>query len=69
MLSLFWIIAVVLVVGVLLWGLNSIQSIDPAMKQLARVLIILIVTLFVLYFLFGMFANGFPMHGFAGPCR
>ena len=69
MLSLFWIIAVVLVAGVLLWGLNSVQSIDPAMKQLARVLIILIVTLFVLYFLFGMFANGFPMRGLAGPCR
>ena len=69
MMSLFWIIAVILVAGVLLWGFNSLPGIDPALKQIARVLVIVVVLIMVLYFLFGMFAGGAPFHGFAGPCR
>ncbi len=67
MMSFFWIIAVVLIAGVVLWALNSLPGIDPAMKQVARVLIIVCVVVFVLYFLFGLFAGG-GMH-LPGPCR
>lgn len=68
MYPLFWIIATVIIAGVLLWALNAFPAIDPTMKQIARVLIILVVVIMVLYFLFGMFAGG-GFHGFAGPCR
>ena len=69
-LGLFWIIAVVIIAGVVLWALNSFPAIDPTMKQIARVLIIVLVVVMVLYFLFGLFAGGgIGMHSFSGPCR
>jgi len=68
-LGLFWIIAVVIIAGVVLWALNSFPAIDPTMKQIARILIILLVVVMVLYFLFGLFAGGgIGMH-MPGPCR
>lgn len=69
-LGLFWIIAVVIIAGVILWALNAFPAIDPTMKQIARILIILVVVILVLYFLFGLVAGGgMPMHSFASPCR
>ena len=69
-LGLFWIIAVVIIAGVVLWALNSFPAIDPTMKQIARILIILLVVVMVLYFLFGLFAGGgIGMHSLPGPCR
>ena len=64
----FWIIATIIIAGVLLWALNAFPAIDPTMKQIARVLIILFVVLTVLYFLFNLFAGsgavGHPLfHG------
>lgn len=68
--SLFWIIAVVIVAGVVLWVLNSFPAIDPTMKQIARILIILVVVIMVLYFLFSLVGGGgLAFHGMAGPCR
>lgn len=68
--SLFYIIAVVIIAGVVLLAINSFPAIDPAMKQIARVLIIVLVVVMVLYFLFGLFAGGgVGFHGLPGPCR
>jgi hypothetical protein len=67
--SLFYIIAVVIIAGVCLWALNAFPAIDPTMKQIARVLIILFVVILVLYFLFSMVGGGMGLHGMAGPCR
>jgi hypothetical protein len=65
--SFFWIIAVVIIAGVLLWAINAFPAIDATMKQIARVLIIVMVVIVVLYFLFGLFAGG-GVH-LPGPCR
>jgi hypothetical protein len=48
------VILVLLVVGVLLWGLSQIPAIDPAIRQIIRVVIIVIVAIWLIYLLFGL---------------
>lgn len=71
MMTLFYIVAVLIVAGLLLWFLGQVPAIDPAMKQLIRAVIIIFACLFVLFELFGMFGGmaGSGFHGFPGPCR
>jgi hypothetical protein len=67
MYPLFYILAVLIVAGLLLWFLGQIPAIDAAMKQLIRAVIIIFACIFVLYEMFGMFGGGF--HGLPGPCH
>lgn len=48
------IIVILLVVGLLLWALNSWPAIDPAMKQIIRIIVIVVACLWIL----GMFFPG-----------
>ena len=69
MMTLFYIVAVLVVAGVLLWALAQLSGIDATIKQLIKVVVIVFAVLFVLYQLFGVF-GGMPggFHGFPGPC-
>lgn len=52
------IILVLLVVGVLLWGLSAIPAIDPTIKQFIRVAIIVVVAIWLIYILAGVLGSG-----------
>ena len=67
MITLFYIVAVLIVAGLLLWFLGQVPAIDPAMQQLIRAVIIIFDALFALLELFGLFSGG--VHGFPGPVR
>ncbi len=49
--QLIWVVCVLLVVGVLLWGLNQIPGIDGTIKSVARTIIIVVVAIYLIYFL------------------
>jgi heme A synthase len=49
---LFMIVAIVLVVGVLIWGLNRV-NIDPELRQWARVILIVVAALWLIYLVAG----------------
>lgn len=53
-------ILVLLLVGVLLWGLNAIPAVDPTIKQFIRVAIIVVVAIWVIVILAQMFGTGVP---------
>lgn len=59
LLELIWVIAALLIVGVLLWGLNQLPGIDPTLKTIIRVIIIVILLIWLIYFIAGM-AAGLP---------
>jgi hypothetical protein len=67
--QIFYIIAVLVVVGLALWFLGQIPAIDATMKQLIRAVLIIFAVLFCLYEVFGMFSGGGGFHSFAGPCH
>ena len=69
MISFFYIIAVLVVAGLMLWFLGQLPAIDPTMKQLIRAVIIIFAVLLTLWFLFGIFSgSGVGMH-MPSPCR
>jgi hypothetical protein len=41
------IVVVLLVVGILLWGLNALPGVDPTIKQIIRVVVIVIALLWI----------------------
>jgi hypothetical protein len=41
------IVVVLLVVGILLWGLNALPGVDPTIKQIIRVVLIVIALLWI----------------------
>ena len=53
------ILLVLLVVGVILWGLGQFP-LDPTIARLIRVVIIVIVAIWLIYLLFGLLGGGFP---------
>jgi len=57
-LGLFYIIAVILIAGVLLWGLNQFPAIDATIKQVVKVLVIVVVCIIVIWFLYGIVTSG-----------
>lgn len=61
--ELVWVIAALLIVGVLLWGLNQIPGIDPAIKAIVRVIIIVVLAIFLIYFLAGLVTHLPPLPG------
>ncbi len=56
--NLIWIIAALLILGVLLWALNQIPGIDPTIKAVVRVIVIVIVAIWLIYFLASLFSAG-----------
>ncbi len=55
--SLLWMLAAVLIAGVLVWALDALPGIDPAFKQVARVIIIAVLMIYVILLLFGWLAG------------
>lgn len=47
-------VGALLLVGVLLWGINSIVTIDAKIKQMVNVLVIVVVALWLLTMIFGI---------------
>jgi len=54
------VVFVLLIVGVLLWGLSRIPAIDPTIKQFIRIAIIVVVAIWLIYIMMGLFGAGFP---------
>lgn len=57
--ELIWVIAALLIVGVILWALNQIPGIDPAIKAVVRIVIIVVLAIWLIYFLAGLL-TGLP---------
>ncbi len=49
-----WLIAALLIVGVILWALNQIPGIDPTIKAIIRVIVIVLASIWLIYFLAGV---------------
>lgn len=54
------VLVVLLVVGVILWGLSQFP-IDPAIARLVRVVVIVLVAIWLIYLVFGLVGGGFPV--------
>lgn len=54
------IVLMLLVVGVLLWGLSAIPVIDPTVKQFIRVAIIVVVAIWLIYILASVLGGASP---------
>lgn len=63
-------VVTLLVVGVLLWLVNTYIPMDANIKKIINVLVIICVVLWLLN-MFGAFSylGGVGIHRFAGPCR
>ena len=61
LLSLFWIIAVLVVAGLILYFVNGAPALDGTIKWLIRAVVIVVCVVLVLYFLFGIVST-FPAH-------
>ncbi len=55
--ALLWIVATLILVGILLWALTQFP-IDPAIAKLIRVLVIVVVAIWICYLLIGMAGGG-----------
>ena len=51
------IIIVLLIVGLILWGISQIPM-DPAIARIIRVIVIVVVCIWLIYFLAGMLPSG-----------
>lgn len=61
LLSLFWIIAVLVIAGLILYFVRTIPGIDPTIQALIRAVVIIVCVIFVLYFVFGLLGGvSFP---------
>lgn len=58
--GIFWIIVVILIAGVLVWGLDSLPAIDPTFKQVAKIIIIVIVVIWAILIIASIFGLGVP---------
>ncbi len=52
--QLIWVVAALLIVGVILWALNQIPGIDGTIKAVVRVVIIVVLAIWLIYFLAGL---------------
>ena len=57
--QLIWLIAALLIVGVVLWGLQQIPGIDPTIRAFVRVIIIVALAIWLIYFVAGLL-TGLP---------
>jgi hypothetical protein len=56
-------LVVLLIVGVVLWGISQIPGIDGTILRIVRVVIIVFVAIYLIYFFAGMLGSG-PSPGF-----
>lgn len=54
-------IAVLLIIGVLLWGLANLPFIDPAMASIARVIIIVVAVIALAMWMISAVGGGAPL--------
>lgn len=61
LISLFWIVAVLIVAGVILYFVRTIPGIDPTILALIKAIVIIVCVVLVLYFVFGLLGGvSFP---------
>lgn len=49
-----YLIAGILAAGAIVWGLNQLPGIDPAFKQVARVVLIVVLVIWAIYIIVGL---------------
>jgi hypothetical protein len=59
--GLLYLIAVLLIAGVLLWAVNALPALDATIKQFIKIVIIVIVAIYVIWFLLSVFTGGGPL--------
>ena len=59
--SVLWILAILVIAGVILYFVNGAPNLDAGIKYLIRAVVIIACVVLVLYFLFGLL-GGLPHH-------
>ena len=54
MVELFWLVGVIIIVGVLVWGLDQLPAIDPTFKQVARIILIVALVVYAVIVIIGL---------------
>jgi hypothetical protein len=57
LISLVWILALLAIAGVLLWGLNSWPNLDATIKVIMRIVIIVVISIWLIYIVAGLIAG------------
>ena len=56
-----FLVAALLIAGVLVWAIDQLPAIDPTFKQVAKVLIIVALAIFAIVTVFGLFGVTIPI--------
>lgn len=64
LLQLLWIIAILVITGVILWGLNNWPNLDGTIKTMIRIIVIVVMSIWVIYLVFGLIAGMGPLPRF-----
>lgn len=57
LITLFWIVAVLVIAGLILYFVGTIPGIDPTIHALIRAVVIIVCVVFVLWFVFSMLSG------------
>jgi len=57
--TLIYLVAGIIIAGVLLWGLQNLPAVDATLKQIARIIIIVVLVIWAVYVLVGLL-QGLP---------
>lgn len=58
--DLLWLLVIIAIAGVLLWGLEQFPSMDATFKQIARVIVIVVVSIYAIITLFHILSAAIP---------
>jgi len=54
LLLLVYIVASIVIAGVVLWGLQAMPAIDPTLKQIAKIVIVVVLVIWIVFVLVAM---------------
>ncbi len=57
LIQLLWILAVLLITGVLLWGVSQWPGLDATIKLMIRIVVIVVMSIWIIYLVFGLIAS------------
>ena len=58
LMSLVWIVAAILIAGVIVWAVDNLPGIDESFRKVAKVAIIAVLVIFAIVTLVGLFGAG-----------
>jgi len=67
MLPLVYLIAAVIIVGVIWWGIDAMPAIDPTFKQIAKVILLVALVIYVVVVLLGWLGPTLGLHPWYPP--